>query len=59
MKKKNVFMSFLEMDMIKICLFVEHQDVLESRKEVMMNEKKFDRGEVTLTFEDFFGRFGS
>jgi hypothetical protein len=32
-KKNKVFRSFLEMDRIGICLFVEHQVVLESRKE--------------------------
>jgi hypothetical protein len=52
-------MSFLEMDMIRIYWFVVHQVVLESRNKEILNKKKGNREKITLTFEDFFGRFGS
>jgi fucose 4-O-acetylase-like acetyltransferase len=39
-KKKNKFMSFLEMDMIKICWFVVRQVVLESKNNGIFNEER-------------------
>ncbi len=57
--EKKTFMVFLEMDMIRIYLFVVHQVVLESRNDDILNEEKVDRKKITLTLEVFLGRFGS
>jgi hypothetical protein len=52
-------MVFLEMDMIVIYLFDDHQVVLPSRNIDMMNEIDLIGKKVTLTLKDFFRRFGS
>jgi hypothetical protein len=55
----NIFMSFLEMDTIKIYLSVEHQVVWRSRNDNIVNKGESEMEGITLILEDFFGRFGS